>query len=438
MKFPLRIGCLGWDVGWDKRSAVPPRIPAFLFLVGLRFACPTLLLFCCATAWAKEPPKAETAFQHGLAALAKGNLDAAVARFDDAVRLEPKQAKFMGLRGVARLYKGDYARGAADLKAAVALNPGDAGANYRPASDAKLSAESLRHGREQVAAMLRDRPAMARFGEEAGFLRDWAMKKFAGEDFGEPIDWDPSPPLHSDAEHLAPGDGQNAVILVEARYTTGPKENQPRGFEELWAGAVYELHNVCFAREYIRLNAEADEGKVSKEEFVAGILKFELQAAQRTRAFYLRVFLPWAERKKLPTDPSLWFCDWWDSPEDALKNFANRAAYPWRPYARQHDWATVHHEWRRGRFAKAQKLLEQMQTEKGYDEELSDVSYWIGRCWMERGHPTEAVAAFSEAIRIDPDDAEAYLVRGEAYEKLGEKAKAAADRKKAKELEAEE
>ena len=64
--------------------------------------------------------------------------------------------------------------------------------------------------------MLHDRPAMAQFGEEAEFLRDWAARKFAGEDFGAPIDWDPSPPLHSDAEHLAPGDGENAAILVEA------------------------------------------------------------------------------------------------------------------------------------------------------------------------------------------------------------------------------
>ena len=220
--------------------------------------------------------------------LAKGDFDAAIARLDEAVRLEPKQAKYRGLRGVAWLRKGDYAKGAADLKAAIALNPGDAGLHYQPSNGSRLSAEALAHGQEQVAKMLHDRPAMAEFGDEAKFLRDWAARKFAGEDFVEPIDWDPSPPLHSDAEHLAPGDGENAAILVEAHYTSGPKEGKPRSFEELWAGAVYELHNVNYAREFVRLNDEADRGRVSKEAFVAGILKYELQAAQRTRAFYLQ------------------------------------------------------------------------------------------------------------------------------------------------------
>ena len=193
---------------------------------------------------------------------------------------------------------------------------------------------------------------MAKFGDEAKFLRDWAARKFAGEDFALPIDWDPSPPLHSDAEHLAPGDGQNAAILVEAHYTAGPNAGKPRGFEELWAGAVYELHNVDYARDFVRLNDEANRGRVSKEEFVGGILKYELRAAQRTRAFYLNAFLPWAAKKKLPTDPGLWFCDWWDTPDNVLRSFSDHSTYPWRPYARVHDWATVHRLFRRGRFAK--------------------------------------------------------------------------------------
>ena len=88
------------------------------------------------------------------------------------------------------------------------------------------------------------------------------------------MDWDPSPPQHSDAEHLAPADGEHAAILVAAFYQDGPKKNRPRSFEELWAGAIYELHNVNYAREFVRLNDEADRGTVSKEAFVAGILIF--------------------------------------------------------------------------------------------------------------------------------------------------------------------
>jgi tetratricopeptide (TPR) repeat protein len=377
-------------------------------------------------------------FQQAKHLMEKGDFDTAIVRLDEAIRLEPTQAKYRGLRGVAWLRKGDYAKGAADLKAAVALNPGDAGLHYSPSTGSRISAEALDRGRKQVAKMLRDRPAMAEYGDEAKFLRDWATRKFAGEDFVEPIDWDPSPPLHSDAEHLAPSDGENAAILVEAHYTSGPKEGKPRRFEELWAGAIYELHNVNFARDFVRLNDEADRGRVSKEAFVAGILRYELKAAQRTRAFYMNVFLPWAAKKKLPTDPSLWFCDWWDTSESVLRSFSDKSAYPWRPYARVHDWASVHRFWRRGIFNRAQKILEQMREEEGYDEEQSDVSYWLGRCLIGLHKPTEALEAFSDAIRLDAESAAAYRARGELFKKLGKKEKADADLAKAKKLESEE
>ena len=188
----------------------------------------------------------------------------------------------------------------------------------------------------------------------------------------------------------------------------------------------------------MRLNDEADEGKVSKTAFVAGIVKYELRAAQQTRAFYVQVFLPWVEKKKLPTDPTLWFCDWWDTPAGVLQSFTDKSAYPWRPYARTHDWATVHRGWHLGKFAKAFRLLQQMRTEEGYDEDQPEVYYWIGRCLERLGKPAEAVTALGEAIRLDPSNAAAYQARGKLYQQLGQKDKAQADLKKAKELESQE
>jgi len=337
--------------------------------------------------------RADRAFEQAKGALARGDRDTAIARLNDAIRREPKQAKFLGIRGVVWLGKGEYAKGAADLQAAIQLNPDDAGLKYPPSAGARLSPEALRHGRRQVARMLHDRPAMAQFGPESEFLRLWAARKFAGEDLGTPIDWDPSPPLHSDAEHLAPAGNDHAAILVAALYDSGANKGRPRSFEELWAGAIYELHNVTHARDFVRLNDEADEGKVSKRAFVAGILKYELHAAQQTRAFYLHVFLPWVQKKKLSTDPTLWFCDWWDTPEGVLQSFKDRSAYPWRPYARTHDWATVQHHWRQGRFRNALRLLEQMRTEKGYAEDEEDVQYWIDRCRERLGKQAAAEAA---------------------------------------------
>ncbi len=380
--------------------------------------------------------EADRAFQQARHALEHGDYDAAIAQLDQAIRLEPKQAKFPGMRGVAWLRKGQYAKGAADLKAAIALTPGDAGAQYQPTSEKQLAAAALKHGQHQVAKMLDDRPAMAQFFSQTDFLRDWAARKFAGEDLGDLIDWDPSAPLHSDAEHVAPADGDNAAILVAAVYTEGPRKGQPRSFEELWAGAVYELHNVVYAREFVRLNDEADQGRVSKEAFVAGIVKYELRAAQQARAFYLQVYLPWAENSGQPTDPSLWFCDWWETPETVLKNFTDKSAYPWQPYSRTYDWATVHRQWRHGKFHRALNLLKQMQGERGYDEDQADLQYWIGRCLARLDRPQEAIEALTESIRLDPENSAAYQARGRLYQDGGEESKAEADFAKAKKLKA--
>ena len=378
---------------------------------------------------------ADEAFKEGKRALDREDHDSAIARFDEAVRLEPTQPKYRAMRGAAWLGRGQYDKGSADLKAAIRLNPNDAGIGYRPSRARKLSDDALQHGRRQVAAMLRDRPPMAQFAADSDFLRQWAARKFAGEDFGSLVDWDPSPPLHSDAEHLAPGDGDNAAILVAAAYERGPKSGQPRSFEELWAGAIYELHNVTYAKEFVRLNDEAGRGAISKTAFVAEIVKYELRAAQQTRAFYVDVFLPWAAKKKLPTDPTLWFCDWWIAPERVLHGFSDKAAYPWRPYARTHDWATVHNQWRRGRIKRALTVLRQMRAEKGYEDDEAEVHYWIGRCLQQVHKPEEALAAFTEAIRRDPQYADAYEARGHLYRQLGQTDKAKEDLAKAKELE---
>ncbi|MCE5269243.1 MAG: tetratricopeptide repeat protein [Planctomycetaceae bacterium] len=378
--------------------------------------------------------RSESVYRQAGHAIHQGDFDAAIRKLDEAIRLAPKEAKLRGLRGVAWIRKGDYDRGSADLKAAIVMNAGDAAAKCKPSTPAALSADALRHGKEQVAKMLKDRPAMAQYPQEAGPIRDWAARKFAGEDFGDLIDWDSSSPLHSDAEHLAAAGDAHAAILVEGNYTSGPNEGKPRSFEELWAGAVYELYNVGYSREYVRLNGEAEKGTISKEAFVGGILKSELSAAQRTRGFYVEIFLPWAAKKKLPTDSAMWFCDWWDTADHVLDSFTDRSTYPWNPYGRTYDWAAVHRYWHADDAKSAQKVLLGMKGEEGYEDEAADVFFWIGRCLARLNKPAEAVEAFSQAIHLDPESAATYRARGEQYQKLGDKAKADGDAAKAKEL----
>ena len=69
---------------------------------------------------------------------------------------------------------------------------------------------------------------------------------------------------------------------------------------------------------------------------------------------------------------------------------------------------------------------------------MANISYWLGRSLAGLNKPSEALEAFNEAIRLDPENAPAYRARGELYNKLGEKEKAEADLAKAKGLEGKE
>lgn len=396
--------------------------------------CTTGLLVVFSTA-VLQADEAEDAYQRGLNALGQGRFDRAIADFSDAVKLKPDEAKYYGMRGTSRLRKGDYESGIADLKAAIRLNTGDLGENYQPSSNKELAPEALQHGRKQVEKMLEDRPAMAQFGDEAAFLRSWAARKFAGEDLGSLIDWDPTPPLHSDAEHFAPEGKLHGAILIEPRYENGPMRGQPRSFEELWAGAVFELHNINYAKEFVRLHKEAADGKIAKDDFVSGIVKYEVLAAQQTRAFYVQMFLPFAAKKKLATDPALWFASWWIKPDEALKYFTDKTSYPWRPYARDHDWATLERYWRRRRYEKAILLLKQMCAESEGMPDHAEVHLWLGRCRMQLGEYSLAVEELTASIHLEPHDPVAFRARARAYRYLKETERADVDQKRAEELE---
>ncbi len=359
----------------------------------------------------------------------------ALADLDAAVRMEPNDLRFYGARGAVRVYLGDCAGGAEDLRRAIQMNPADAGRRYSAQPRGNLSAEALAHGREQVQRMLRDRPAMAALGEKAAFLVEWAARKFAGEDSGQLTDWDPAPPRHSDAEHVAPVAGRRARIRLAQTYLWGPNRGKERSFEELWSNAVFELHNVVLTPDFQHLRRQVENGRITREQYVEGIWTYEHGAAQQTRAFYVAQYLPWAAEQKLPSDPELWFAAYWEEADRTFDQFTDRNEYPWRPYARQYDWMTVRRWFGQGQFEETLKLLGQMAAEPVYPRDLPPIHMVRGQCLLEIDRAGEAVEAATQAITLAPSYAAAYRVRAAAYQKLGEQAKAEADLARARQLE---
>ena len=98
------------------------------------------------------------------------------------------------MRGSFLIASGDYDRGIADLRTAIRLNPKDQAAKFEAWPKAAVSADALRHGQRQLRELLKDRPELARQGESAKPLFEWAVRKFAGEDLGEEIFWDAADP----------------------------------------------------------------------------------------------------------------------------------------------------------------------------------------------------------------------------------------------------
>ena len=69
----------------------------------------------------------------------------------------------------------------------------------------------------------------------------------------------------------------------------------------------------------------------------------------------------------------------------------------------------------------------------------NDPTTWIarGNAWDNKGEKQKAIADYTEAIRLNPGDAAPYYNRGTVHQELGETAKAAADYRKALEIDPE-
>ena len=175
----------------------------------------------------------------------------------------------------------------------------------------------------------------------------------------------------------------------EPLYSGGPNRGKPRGFEELWAGAIFELHNVTYARQFLRLHEEAAEGKLAKEQFVADIWKYEYWRPS-DRAL-LRAGLSALGREAEAADRSGRVVRRVvGKRSDTLAGFADKTAYPWRPYSRQYDWMTVHRLYHDGKFGKTLCCWPRCGPTRPTRTTRPDMHYWIGRCqsrWASRPWP---------------------------------------------------
>ncbi len=308
-------------------------------------------------------------------------------------------------------------------------NPADPAAAFGASNEAPLSTEAIEHGQRQVRQMLKDRPVMEQYGSEARELYEWATHMFARKDMRQKVFWNASePPSHTNAMSRACAAREPGCIQVSSQSNDGPRKGKDKSFEDLWCHTVFELYNVGNGKDFRRLISQAAAGELTKSEFVAKCIDSESRAAESTRAFYIRVFLPWAKAHHVPTHPTSWFVGCRLDPSDALlhaRSFENTSYHQY--YEQYYDSIVLRSLIVEGKYVDARDLAEKMCAYALDKDEKVAIGVRLGYCQLQLNEPTAAIGAYNRVIELDPTNSHAYLGRAVAYVVLGDVDRAIAD-----------
>lgn len=237
----------------------------------------------------------------------------------------------------AAIKSGDYDSAQRLLRRAILSDRNDAGATYDPSAFWYTEHNALVRGRAQAMAMVSSRPKMGAFADEHSALVAWAANKFAqpihvGSLTFCRVQW--SPETTSDpgapSEVVTRTDGNPEVIKVNDIGPGPEAPNADAAFEQLWKWAVFELLNADNAVDFIKVERLAIKGALTEDAYVEANFSLEWRTSQRTRRWYVEVFLPYAKQRGLRTDPRQWYCGLWGSAHSVLWRFyTDKNAYPW-------------------------------------------------------------------------------------------------------------
>jgi hypothetical protein len=230
------------------------------------------------------------------------------------------------------------------LREAILSNPNDIGADYDPKVFLHQPSDAPEHGRKQLLKMLADRPLMNQYLDESDDLWSWAAWKYGAKIAGSNVVWDSSPTVDANcpAQHRMPTHGKDGAVQVRKVSLDDVMNNKAAAFDRLWSGAVYELHNIENAAEFDELFHRAKCGTVTEEEFVKSMFTIELKAEQRTRKWYVELYLPHAKKYGIRTYPENWCCTDWGSSTSLFLCYTDKEAYPWTPYSRYYAELRAH------------------------------------------------------------------------------------------------
>ncbi len=248
--------------------------------------------------------------------------------------------------------------------------------------------------------------------------------------------WDASDPdPFTTADHDSPTSSSPGHIRVRGTYNAGPHRGEERSFEEMWGEVVFELYNINNVKDFNQLTAEAAAGKLSKEEFVTKVVECEDIAAEKARAFYIHAFLPWAKDHQVSTRPETWYIPSRSHlGENARSRSIDKNGPYWQHYQLSYDLIIMQSLVDDGQHEKAIKLAAKLLENAATITDRIAIYCARGATYGRNGDPDEAIADFTEALRLDPKNGQAYCGRGHTWAAKGDYGKAVADLTEAQRL----
>jgi len=359
-----------------------------------------------------DAASSEASLRRGWCHVALDDFDLAIKDFESAHHVDPKSPAPIAARGVVKIMQRQFSGGVDDIEQAIRLNAGDAGVDFEQTNSRSLSPEAIEHGKRQVAAMLRDRPVMARHVTEGDPVYNWATRKFAGEDFGDLIDWDPTDPFPFPSECTPKASAQRASIRISLQRNDG----HAYSFEQCWSMAVFELNNVVSLAGNKKMVDDVLHDRISRTDYIVAILDEEERSTQLTRAFYLKVFLPFLESRGIvDTSPTAWHCHNFGSPGNRdARVFRWRRDRRWGYNDVYYDLISAERDFRAGRHEDMEKRLQKLQARSSTltVHQLTHLHYWQGNLSAAQRDLEQALLQLSLALCLSPSMDAASLVRG--------------------------
>lgn len=323
----------------------------------------------------------------------------AIKDFDRALELVANDGSLFVDRATSHAARGDFEAAEKDIASAIELDNADAGKTYKLDGEEVLSPAAMKHAEEQLRAMLADRPEMARHFSPGDRLWNWTLRQLANTAAGEPIYWDSTPPNNSTAAHQIPTRVNRGAINLRPADES-EKADPDAAFERLWAGLVYELHNISASKEFQQCFDDVQNGSLSKDEFVMRMARIELRAEQETRAFYAALFLPWARAAGMPrSDASQWTLHLDSTDEDSTTGLSDEYILH---YSQMYELKKAESEVRKAQYGPAlERLHNLLQDFSLSNAELARAHFLKGCCELGQGESEAALEDFKLAIKND-------------------------------------